>query len=38
MSSAVSEKALNMPLVLKDAVRASILRQMVLVLLAKEVE
>ena len=38
MSSAVSQKALNMPLVLKDRVRASILKQMVLVLLGKEVE
>ena len=38
MLAAVSEKALNMPLVLKDSVRASILKQMVLVLLGKEVE
>ena len=38
MCAAVSEKALNMPLVLKDRVRASILKQMVLVLLSKEVE
>lgn len=38
MLAAVSGKALNMPLVLKDAVRASVLKQMVLVLLGKEVE
>lgn len=38
MLAAVSGKALNMPLVLKDRVRASILKQMVLVLLGKEEE
>lgn len=38
MNAAISAKALNMPVVLKDRVRASILKQMVLVLLSKECE
>ena len=38
MNAAISAKALNMPVVLKDRVRASILKQMVLVLLNKEGE
>lgn len=38
MNAAISTKALNMPIVLKDRVRASILKQMVLVLLSKECE
>lgn len=38
MRAAVSNKALNMPVMLKDTLRASILKQLVLVLLGKEAE
>ncbi len=36
MSAAVSAKALNIPVVLKDRLRASILKQMLLILLSRE--
>ncbi len=36
MSAAISTKALNIPVVLKDRIRASILKQMLLVLLSRE--
>lgn len=36
MTAAICNKALNMPVVLKDRIRASILKQMVLVLLGRE--
>ena len=36
MSAAISAKALNIPMVLKDRLRASILKQMLLVLLSRE--
>jgi len=38
MKAAVSDKALNIPAMLKDKIRASILKQMLLVLLSKEAE
>jgi len=38
MGAAVSDKALNVPAMLKDNIRASILKQQVLVLLSKEAE
>ena len=38
MRAAVSDKALSIPAMIKDSVRAGILRQMVLVLLTKEEE
>jgi transcriptional regulator CtsR len=38
MHAAVSDKALNIPAMLKDKIRASILKQMLLVLLSKEAE
>jgi transcriptional regulator CtsR len=38
MCAAVSDKALNIPAMLKDKIRASILKQMLLVLLSKEAE
>ena len=38
MSAAVSDKALNIPAMLKDNIRACILKQLVIVLLRKEAE
>ena len=38
MKAAVSDKALNIPAMLKDRMRAGILKQMLLVLLSKEAE
>ena len=38
MNAAVSDKALNIPALLKDKIRAGILKQMLLVLLSKEAD
>ncbi len=38
MSAAVSDKALNIPALLKDKIRAGIMKQMLLVLLSKEAD